>query len=109
MKYDASLIETSTITVGGKKIPFQRIPAGMNGPNGPIMVPGNLDNEETEVSETERITGDKDLAKELEYYVNEGLEPDSDEVRAIKEEIEREHSEELLELVDTDETEVEEE
>ena len=89
MHYDASLIETSTITVDGKDIPFHRVPAGMSGPNG---APAPITEDERETTGFDPV-----IAKELESYINDGEDPDSDEVRAIKEEIEKEQSEDFLE------------
>ena len=103
MKYDASLIQTETININGKKVEMQRIPAGMSGPNGPCHV--NTRYEEDDSLTELGIKGDPALVRELDEYMEEGIEPDSDEVRAIKEEIEKEHFGELLEVVEDDDLE----
>jgi len=103
MKYDASLIETKTTTIDGQEVLVQKIPAGMSGPNGPCHA--NSRYEEEDDSADLGIKDDPILAKELDEYMEEGIEPDSDEIRAIKEEIEKEHFGELLEVIEDDDSE----
>lgn len=100
MKYDASLIEIDYVEIDGKKIKFEKIPTGMNGPNGPISTP--IDQEEEE-DFTKIFADNPGLYKEYTEYVDEGEEPDSDEVRAIKEEIEKDQTEGILDTIDLEE------
>lgn len=93
MKYDPSLIETTTEIINGQEIQVQKIPCGMSGPNGPV----SSTYEETEDDYAYDFSGDPALERELESYMNEGEEPDSDEIRAIKEEIEKEQFDDILE------------
>ena len=102
MQYDKSLIEVSYVTVNGQKVRYEKIPKGMNGPNGPIS--GLSEREEDDDLKGLFLSNDK-AYKEYSEYVDEGVEPDSDEVRAIKEEIEREQAEEILDIIYLDDEE----
>ncbi len=102
MKYDPSLIETETIIIDGKEVPYQRIPAGMHGPNGAIPYT-NYNEDEDEIEITIDTQKDPVTEKEFLEYMEEGIDPDSDEIRTIKEQIEKEHCEELLDVVLEDE------
>lgn len=102
MKYDENMIETNYIEIGGTKIKHEKIPAGMNGPAGPVPHLSFSDDEEVYI---EDFLNDPKLQKDYNEYVDESVEPDSDEVRAIKEEIEREQAEGILDVIDFDEEE----
>jgi len=106
MQYDKSLIEVSYITINGQKVRYEKIPKGMNGPNGAI--PGPSEREESEDLK-DIFVNDAKVYKEYSEYFDEGKEPDLDEIKAIKEEIENEMAEETLGIIDLDdEEEVEE-
>lgn len=88
MKYDPSLIKVEEVEIDGKKIPIQRIPAGMHGPNGGIISDHEVDDSEEDFEDF--ISDDPSVYKEYIDYVEEGADPDSDEVRAYKDTIESE-------------------
>lgn len=102
MKYDASLIETDFIEIDGKKVKVEKIPTGMNGPNGPPPALSNFDDDFVD----EAFTEDSETYRDFTDYVDEGIEPDSDEVRELKEEIE---SKQIQEILDLDTVDLEEE
>lgn len=106
MKYDPSLIESETVVVDGKEIPFYRIPTGMHGPNGAIPYM-NYDEQEDDQIDLD-FSKEPTLRKEFSEYMEEGLDPDSDEIRTIKEQIEKEHCGELLDIVPDEEVYIEE-
>jgi len=102
MKYDPTLIETKEVERNGKKVKIQVIPTGMSGPN-VTVVPGEevFNTEDNEEDDYTKITKDENLLKEFNEYVNEGVDPDSDEVRTIKDKIEKDHLfEEIVEEED---------
>lgn len=101
MKYDPSLIEETVEVIGGREVKVQKIPAGMPGPNGAFASSYFEEDEDDSYDALES----KEAFKEYEDYVNEGTEPDDDEVRGIKEEIEKEMSLDLLDPLEEEDDE----
>lgn len=80
MIYDPKQIETTYEEIGGKLIPILKVPAGMQGPNG-----SNTNVSKVEVEEF--LSDELDTKTEREYreYTDEGIDPQSDQILAIKE------------------------
>lgn len=91
MRYDPALIELKEETINGQKIKIQVIPSGMCGPNGPILTSNDVfdNSEEDKDNIYNKISKNESLLKEYTDYVNEGIEPDSDEINEIKDKIEK--------------------
>lgn len=103
MKYDPSQIKTDYVEINGKKVPIQRIPAGMHGPNGPIST--SYDDSFSEEDYEDFTADDPQIYKEYREYMEDGVDPDCDEVRQYKDDIELEKikSSRLLDIIDSDE------
>lgn len=99
MQYDKSLIEVKFIEINGQKVRYEKIPKGMNGPNGAI--PGPSEREESEDLK-DIFVNDSKVYQEYSEYFDDGEEPDLDEIRAIKTEIEHEMAGETLGIIDLD-------
>jgi Ribonuclease G/E len=103
MKYDPSLIKVEEIEINGKKIPIQKIPAGMHGPNGGII--SDYEDSYSEEDYEEFTAEDPSVFKEYSEYLDDGADPDSDEVRAYKDDLELKEvkSAKLLDSLDYEE------
>lgn len=103
MKYDPSLIKTEVVEIGGKKVTVERIPTGMHGPNGGLAF--EFEDTFSEEDYEEFTSDDPSVYKEFLEYTEEGVEPDSDEVRAYKNDLELEEvkSMKLLDSVELEE------
>jgi len=97
MRYDKKMIERKKETINGKEVEVQLIPQGMSGANG-RFISSTLESDSD--YEALVIPENSSLQKEYSEYLDEGIEPDSDEIRAIKEVIEKEHTGELLDSLE---------
>ena len=98
MQYDENLITKKTIIRDGVEYEIEVIPTGMSGANVTLPYTKEYDDEdEGNAGEISNIN--KENIKEYTDYINEGLDPDSDEIREIKNKIERDHSYQLLDEV----------
>lgn len=88
---DTEIIETRIEVINGKKVEVQIIPAGISGVNGVLTTSYFEEEEDFTIP-----VNDLAMEREVTEYLDEGIEPDSDEALAVKQDIEREQSVRLL-------------
>ena len=99
MQYDPSLIKKEYVIIDGKKVPLYKCPTGMQGKHPQHTYTPDYDDQEYAGLNRNIENQTPELMREFDEYVNEGISPNSDEVLSIKEEIEKEHFDELLDPI----------
>lgn len=84
--------------INGKKVKVQIIPFGMSGVSHPVDLTDFEDEEES--PKYAKILNSKELSREYFDYLDEGIEPDADEIRDIKESVERKYRAGLFDETD---------
>ena len=97
VNYDLTQIKYRKEIINGEEVVIQMVPVGMRGPGKRKLNPrSGKDSGEDKVEESGTVNSDPRLYKEYQEYMEEGMDPDSDEIRRIKDKIESDQSYDLL-------------
>lgn len=106
MKFDKSKIKKKNVTIEGenaygcreekRRVTIEVVPPGMSGSNAEAKTYDSGIELEDEDTVMKKINSNAILHKEYVEYIEEGIEPDSDDLRNLKEDIEEDLNSDFL-------------